>query len=121
MAMENRLRVVGNDSGYWPDLHPPPEMEGGDPRKKLNPQVSAFLPTRISLWEGLSGKKEDLARYQRLMPVILAPWEAEIRRIELKARPQQIGLCETPSPKYAEQNELEVWLKHWNCFAGTKL
>jgi hypothetical protein len=102
LALETRLRAVGNDSGSSPDpqeLPPPPEKKGGEPRQKLKSPVSAFLPTKISLWEGLRGKKEDLARCQRLMPVILAPWEAEIRRIELKASPRQIVLCETPSPK----------------------
>jgi hypothetical protein len=42
--------------------------------------------------------------------IILATWEAEIRRI---AVPVQLGeiVCEFPSPKQLEQNELEVWLK----------
>jgi hypothetical protein len=42
--------------------------------------------------------------------IILAIWEAEIRRIAVQGQPKQI-LWEYlfgPSPKYLEQNELEV-------------
>jgi hypothetical protein len=35
---------------------------------------------------------------QWLAPVSLAPWEAEIRRIEVRGQPRQIVL-KTPSPK----------------------
>jgi hypothetical protein len=93
---------VGNDSGSWPDpqeFPPPPEKGWRETKAETQPPLSAFLPTKISLWEGLSGNKEDLARCQRLMPIILAPWEAEFRRIELDASPRQIVLCETQSPK----------------------
>jgi hypothetical protein len=38
------------------------------------------------------------ARYQWLMPVILATWEAEIRRIEVYSQLRQ-RVCHTPSPK----------------------
>jgi hypothetical protein len=60
-----------------------PRKGGRGTKAETKPPVSAFLPTKISLWEGLSGKKEDLARCQRLMLVILAPWEAEIREVAL--------------------------------------
>jgi hypothetical protein len=45
-----------------------------------------------------------------LMQVILATWEAEIRRLLVRGQPRQI-VHETLSPKYPEQNGLEVWLK----------
>jgi hypothetical protein len=48
-----------------------------------------------------------LAGHWWFMPLILATWESEIRRITVQGHPQQI-VCETPS---AEQNGLEVWLK----------
>jgi hypothetical protein len=41
------------------------------------------------------------------MLVILAIWEAEIRKITAGGQPRQIVL-ETPSPKQPEQNELKV-------------
>jgi hypothetical protein len=37
------------------------------------------------------------------MPVILAVWEAEIRRIVVLGYPGQT-VCETPSPELTEQN-----------------
>jgi hypothetical protein len=45
-----------------------------------------------------------------LMPVILATWEAEIRRIEVRGQLGQI-VCETLSPKEPAQSRQEVWLK----------
>jgi hypothetical protein len=42
--------------------------------------------------------------------VTLATWEAEIRRISVQGQTRQI-VYKTPSPKYPEQNGLEVWLK----------
>jgi hypothetical protein len=44
------------------------------------------------------------------MPVIPSTWEAEIGRIGVRGQPGQI-VHETLSPKYPEQNRLEVWLK----------
>jgi hypothetical protein len=43
-------------------------------------------------------------------PVILATLEAEMERITIQGQSGQI-VCETPSPKQAEQNGWEVWLK----------
>jgi hypothetical protein len=44
------------------------------------------------------------------MPIILATWEAEIRRrIMVRGQPGQI-VHETPSSKEPEQNGLELWL-----------
>jgi hypothetical protein len=45
-----------------------------------------------------------------LTPIILATWDAEIRRILVQDQLGQI-VCETPSPKQPEQNGLQVWLK----------
>jgi hypothetical protein len=44
------------------------------------------------------------------MPVILATWEAEIRRIRIQDKPRQI-VHKIPSPKQPEENGLEVWIK----------
>jgi hypothetical protein len=41
------------------------------------------------------------------MRVILATWEAEIRRITVRSQPRQI-VMETPSPKITRPNELEM-------------
>jgi hypothetical protein len=40
-------------------------------------------------------------------PVILATWEANIRKIMVQGQPWQI-VQETPSPKQPEKNELEI-------------
>jgi hypothetical protein len=42
--------------------------------------------------------------------VILATWEAEIRRNEVKGQPRQIVL-NNPSSKKPEKNGAEVWLR----------
>jgi hypothetical protein len=42
-----------------------------------------------------------------LMPVTLATWEAEIRRIVVQGQPSQI-VCKTLSPKETEQSGLKV-------------
>jgi hypothetical protein len=42
--------------------------------------------------------------------MILATWEADIRRIMVQGQPRQM-VHKTPSPKYPEKNGLEVWLK----------
>jgi hypothetical protein len=42
--------------------------------------------------------------------VILATWETDIERIEVRGQPGQI-VHKTPSPKKPEQNGLEVWLQ----------
>jgi hypothetical protein len=44
------------------------------------------------------------------MLIILVTWEAEIGRILVEGWSVQI-VQETTSPKYPEQNRLEVWLK----------
>jgi hypothetical protein len=57
------------------------------------------------------------------MPVatslILAVWEAEVRRIVVQV--SVVNVFKTSSPKQPEQNELEAWQK-WKsiCFASTK-
>jgi hypothetical protein len=43
-------------------------------------------------------KTFSVARCQRLTPVILATWEAKLRRIKIQGQPRQVVL-ETPSPK----------------------
>jgi hypothetical protein len=40
------------------------------------------------------------------MPIILATWEGEIRRMAVGGQPRQI-VFKIPSPKYSEQNWLE--------------
>jgi hypothetical protein len=45
------------------------------------------------------------------MPVILATWEAGIRRIMIPGQPKQIVLETSQLQKQPEQNGLEVWLK----------
>jgi hypothetical protein len=47
---------------------------------------------------------------QWLTPIILAAWEAEIRRLAVPGQPRHV-IPETPSPKQPEQNGVEVWLK----------
>jgi hypothetical protein len=42
--------------------------------------------------------------------VILATWEAEIKKITVQGQSWEIAL-KTPPSKLQEQNELEVWLK----------
>jgi hypothetical protein len=42
--------------------------------------------------------KPDLARHQWFMPVIIATWEAEIRRLTVQGHPGQ-RIHETSSPK----------------------
>jgi hypothetical protein len=62
-------------------------------------------------------KKQNEAACQALLPIILATWEAEIRRVTVLGQLSQI-VCETPrSPKEPEENVLEVWLR-WlsTCF-----
>jgi hypothetical protein len=49
----------------------------------------------------------DLARCWWLIPIIVATWEAEIERIEVRGQPRQIVHMPL-SPKYPEQNGLEV-------------
>jgi hypothetical protein len=43
---------------------------------------------------------------------MLTTWEAEIGRIMIQGQPGQI-VHESSSPKYPEQNGLEVWLNWW--------
>jgi hypothetical protein len=55
------------------------------------------------MWVGPNGMtsvlmRKDLAGCWWLTPVILATWEAEIRRILVQGHPKQI-VHETPSPK----------------------
>jgi hypothetical protein len=44
------------------------------------------------------------------MPVILAPQEAEIRRITGQSQPKEI-VCKTLSQKYQSEKGLAEWLK----------
>jgi hypothetical protein len=43
-------------------------------------------------------KNKNIARHQWLMPVILATWEAKIRKMAIQSQPRQI-VQKTPSPK----------------------
>jgi hypothetical protein len=43
------------------------------------------------------------------MPIVLATWEAEIRRMAVQGQPGQI-VCKTALTK-PEQNGLEAWFK----------
>jgi hypothetical protein len=52
---------------------------------------------------------ENLTGRQWLTPVILATWEAEIGLMAVTGQARQT-VQEIPSPKYPEQNALEVWL-----------
>jgi hypothetical protein len=54
--------------------------------------------------------KNCFARCQWLTPIILATWEAEIRKITARSHPGQIVL-KTLSQKYLTQKELVEWLK----------
>jgi hypothetical protein len=66
----------------------------------LEQTISVFSPFSMMLKVG----------YQWLMPVILASWEAEIRRIMVQGQLRQI-VCKTESLKLPDWNGLEVWLK----------
>jgi hypothetical protein len=46
------------------------------------------------------------AEHLWLMPIILAIWEVDIRRIKIQGQPRQIVQETPPSPKLPEQNEL---------------
>jgi hypothetical protein len=50
------------------------------------------------------------AEYKWLTPVILATWEAEIRRMVVQGQSGQI-VHETPISKITRANELEAWHK----------
>jgi hypothetical protein len=51
-----------------------------------------------SLPGGDGNTKTFIARHWWLMPVLLATWEAEIRKIVVQNQPRQV-VGETPSPK----------------------
>jgi hypothetical protein len=44
------------------------------------------------------------------VPIILATWEGEIRRMVIQGHSWQ-AVLEIPFPKQSQQNELQVWLK----------
>jgi hypothetical protein len=55
-------------------------------------------------------KSKNSTGHPWLMPVILASQKAEIRKISVQSKPEQI-VCEALSQKYLTQKGLVEWLK----------
>jgi hypothetical protein len=71
--------------------------------------------------DGPEIKSIAVAGCQWLVPVIIATWEAEIRRITVQGQSWKT-VCETTISKITRGKRMEEWLKHYGaCFVSAKL